>query len=194
MIKNWIQFNEKQLDLFRPILKNKGLYPLFSEDIEDNYLLKFVDNNYIIEVIFGFWDDRVYLNNTEGRFSQLINKRDVRPCINVRLFNEETDDTDLTDSFKTFIKRMEKFSSKIVIEDEVGEIGINSIEIKGGIFVEGEAEIGEIDYPLSINLIGFDDIHFTDKMIYDFYSIPVTIYTSFNKKEKLYFCSKRYSI
>lgn len=167
MIKSWKQFNERQLDLFqgtafeKPELTHNNLYPIDEDAIRD-YLAEIEDEGYMIVVNFGFYGDSEY--------TELINSYDVRPCISVDIsVSNKVQNEDVTSCATSFIKRVSHKFKEIKVVDAGGPVDINDIMFKGGIFIKSEDL--EIEQPLSIQLIWFDDVHITDKMIFEYYGI-----------------------
>lgn len=180
MIKSWKQFNEKQLDLFagtafeKPELIHNNLYPIGEDDIRD-FLTEIEDENYSVVVNFGF------LNTKIDEYTEIINGYYVRPCISVNIDTmSNTGNEDVTSCLTSFIKRVSHKFKDIKVRDEGGFIDINSLKLEGGIFIKDE-EI-EIEYPLSVYLIWFDDVKLTDKMIWEYYTFPEDKFTTFTNK------------
>lgn len=84
MIKNWIKFNESQLDMFsgssyeRPQLVYKSLYVLTPEDLED-YFIDFIDEKWNVNFFFAF-------HNEEYDYEYLVKERNVIPLIRVNIY------------------------------------------------------------------------------------------------------------
>jgi len=181
MIKSWKQFNEdKQLDLFQNTpyakaeLTHNNLYPIDEDDIRD-YLAEIEDEGYSITVNFGF------LESSTGRYTELINSYDVRPCISVDIQTiSTTGNDDVTTCLTSFVKRVSNKFKEIKVLDNGGVLDINDIKLQGGISIRSE-DI-DVEEPLSVYLIWFEDVNLTDKIIYEYYSIPQDIYTRFTEK------------
>jgi hypothetical protein len=195
MIKNWKQFNEeRQLDLFagtsyeKPELIHNNLYPIDEDDIRD-YLAEIEDEKYIIQVNFGF------LSKSTGEYTELIDTYDVRPCISVNImkmtidYKVVTGNEDVTSCLTSFIKRISHKFKEIKVRDDEGYLNIEDIKLEGGIFLKSESgniedEI-ELISPLCIQLVWFEDVHLTDKMIFDYYGIPTDDSMEFTKNGSL---------
>ena len=185
MIKSWKQFNEdKQLDLFqgtpyeKPELTHNNFYPIDEDDIRD-YLAEIEDEGYLIVVNFGFYGDSGY--------TELINSYDVKPCISVDIIvSNKVKNDDVTHCVLSFIKRVSNKFKEIKVVDNGGPLNIDDIILKGGIFIKSESgkieDELQIEQPLSIQLIWFNDIHINDKMIFDYYGIPQGDKITFTEK------------
>jgi hypothetical protein len=181
MIKSWKQFNEdKQLDLFQDTpyakaeLTHNDLYPIDEDDIRD-YLAEIEDEGYTITVNFGF------LESSTGGYTELINSYSVRPCISVEIQpTSNVGSDDVTTCLTSFVKRVSNKFKEIKVLDNGGVLDINDVELKGGISIKSE-DI-DIEESLFIYLIWFEDVNLTDKMIYEYYSIPQDKYTRFTEK------------
>jgi len=181
MIKSWKQFNEdKQLDLFQNTpyakaeLTHNNLYPIDEDDIRD-YLAEIEDEGYSIVVNFGF------LESSTGRYTELINSYDVRPCISVDIQTiSTTGNDDVTTCLTSFVKRVSNKFKEIKVLDNGGVLDINDIKLQGGISIRSE-DI-DVEEPLSAYLIWFEDVNLTDKIIYEYYSIPQDKHTRFTEK------------
>jgi len=181
MIKSWKKFNEdKQLDLFQNTpyakaeLTHNNLYPMDEDDIRD-YLAEIEDERYLITVNFGF------LESSTGGYTELINSYDVRPCISVNIEStSNVGNDDVTTCLTSFVKRVSNKFKEIKVLDNGGVLDINDIKLQGGISIRSE-DI-DVEEPLSVYLIWFEDVNLTDKMIYEYYSIPQDKHTRFTEK------------
>lgn len=181
MIQSWKQFNEdKQLDLFqntpyaKPELIHNNLYPMDEDDIRD-YLAEIEDEGYSIVVNFGF------LEASTGNYTELINSHYVTPCISVDIQTiSKTGNDDVTTCLTSFVKRVSNRFKEIRVIDNGGKLDISDIQLKGGISIKSEDV--DIEEPLSVYLIWFDEVHLTDKMIYEYYGFTQDKDTRFTEK------------
>jgi len=188
MIKNWTEFNEgKQLDLFqntpyaKPELIHNNLYPIDEDDIRD-YLTEIEDEKYIVRVDFGFY------NTKDDEYTELIDSYKVRPCISIDISTyaktayAKTGSDDVTSCLTSFVKRVSPKFKEIKLRDRGGFLNINDIKLDGSITIKSKDL--EIEGDLSIDLIWFEDVNLTDKLIYEYYGFPVDKYTTFTDKGK----------
>jgi hypothetical protein len=78
------------------------------------------------------------------------------------------------------VKRVSNKFKDIKVLDNGGVLDINDIKLQGGISIRTE-DI-DVEEPISVYLIWFEDVHLTDKMIYEYYSIPQDKHTRFTEK------------
>jgi hypothetical protein len=194
MIQSWNQFNEnKQLDLFqntpyaKPELIHNNLYPMDEDDIRD-YLTEIEDEGYSIVVNFGFLSPRNDVKESlTGGYTELINSYDVIPCISVNIeATSNVGNDDVTTCLTSFVKRVSNKFKKIKVRDDEGFLNIEDIKLEGGIFLKSgngniEDEIQLIS-PVCIQLTWFEDVHLTDKMIYEYYGFTQDKDTRFTEK------------
>jgi hypothetical protein len=194
MIRSWKQFNEdKQLDLFqntpyaKPELIHNNLYPMDEDDIRD-YLTEIEDEGYSIVVNFGFLSSRNDVKESlTGGYTELINSYDVIPCISVNIeATSNVGNDDVTTCLTSFVKRVSNKFKKIKVRDDEGFLNIEDIKLEGGIFLKSgngniEDEIQLIS-PVCIQLTWFDEVHLTDKMIYEYYGFTQDKDTRFTEK------------
>jgi len=181
MIQSWKQFNEdKQLDLFqntpyaKPELIHNNLYPMDEDDIRD-YLAEIEDEGYSIVVNFGF------LEASTGNYTELINSHYVTPCISVDIQTvSKTGNDDVTTCLTSFVKRVSNRFKEIRVIDNGGKLDISDIQLKGGISIKSEDV--DIEEPLSVYLIWFDEVHLTDRMIFEYYGFTQDKDTRFTEK------------
>lgn len=174
-IKNWIKFNESQLDFFsnspweKPVFKEKGIYVLDQEDLEE-YFIDFIDEGWNVNFFFAF-------HNEEYDYEYLVKERNVVPLIRVNIYgtNRSKGGEYLTNSLLSTINRLKPRFSKVKVLDENG--GLNPEDLRfennGDIFIKEdniEDEI-EIEGDLLIDLVWFKEIYLTDKMIFNYYEL-----------------------
>jgi hypothetical protein len=169
-IKNWIKFNESQLDMFSgtsyeyPDLKYKNIYLFSPEEIED-YFIDFVDEGWKVSLYYGFHDERF-----EFEFDSLVTKRKVLPAIRVYIWDiDRSKDAEyLTDSLLSALDRLEPRFKKINVFDEGGKLNPEDLKFEdSSIFIDDQKIKGN----LIIDLIWIKEIELTDKMIFNFYNL-----------------------
>ena len=171
-IKNWIKFNEGQLDMFsgtlheRPKLVYKSLYVLTPEDLED-YFIDFIDDGWEVNFFYAFY-------NEEYDYEYLVKERNVIPLIRVNIYgtSKSKGGEYLTNSLLSILNRLSPRFKKVKVLDENGSLNPEDLKFKGNsIFIDDIEEELEIEGDLLIDFIWFKEIYLTDKMIFNYYEL-----------------------
>jgi hypothetical protein len=178
MIKSWKQFlkESKQLNLFQftewdtdePELVYLDMYPVTPEDMED-YLLEIEESGYNIDIHFGF------TSNNSQKFDQDITKYNEKGAIFIRIdrFGRNTNHEDVTSCLKTTINNLKRFYKGIYISDDGGEIQLDKLLIKNGIFIKTDDpepdDLLSIDGSLYVTFYSDTELQLTDEMICKYY-------------------------
>jgi hypothetical protein len=180
-IKNWIKFNESQLDMFSgtsyeyPDLKYKNIYLFSPEEIEDQFI-DFIDDGWVVTIAYGFnYNSSTNLPDIE----LLITKRKVIPVIRVYIhgFSGKSKGGDwLTDSLLSSLDRLEPRFKKITVMDDGGILNPEELKFEGSsIYIKSENDNPEDDLEIEGSLIidftWIKEIELTDKMIFNFYNL-----------------------
>lgn len=180
-IKNWIKFNESQLDMFSgtsyeyPDLKYKNIYLFSPEEIEDQFI-DFVDDGWVVTIAYGFYKN-TFLDRSDIEF--LITKRKVIPVIRVYIhgFSGKSKGGDwLTDSLLSSLDRLEPRFKKITVMDDGGILNPEELKFEGSsIYIKSENDNPEDDLEIEGSLIidftWIKEIELTDKIIFNFYNL-----------------------
>ena len=173
-IRNWIKFNEGQLDMFsdtlyeRPELIYKSLYVFTPEDLED-YFIDFIDDGWSVRFFYGFWSELYDIDS-------LIIKRDMLPLIRVYIdgVSGSKGGDYLTNSLLSALNRFTPRFKKVKVFDEGGSLNPKDLKFEGSsIFIKSDSdniedEI-EVESSLMIDLIWIKEVYLTDKMIFTYY-------------------------
>lgn len=174
-IKNWIKFNESQLDMFsnspweKPVFKEKGIYVLDQEDLEE-YFIDFIDEGWNVNFFFAF-------HNEEYDYEYLVKERNVIPLIRINIYgtNRSKGAEYLTNSLLSTINRLSPRFSKVKVLDEGGSLNPEDLRFEdyGDIFIKEDNMENEmqIEGDLLIDLVWFKEIYLTDKMIFNYYEL-----------------------
>lgn len=183
MIKNWIKFNESQLDLFsespweKPVFKEKGIYVLDQEDLEE-YFIDFIDEGWNVNFFFAFHNEVLSMKiMKEYDYEYLVKERNVIPLIRINIYgtNRSKGGEYLTNSLLSTINRIKPRFSKVKVLDEGGSLNPEDLrfENNGDIFIKEDNIEDEmvIEGDLLIDLIWIKEIYLTDKMIFNYYEL-----------------------
>jgi hypothetical protein len=205
-IISWKDFLvEKQLDLFqgtsyeRPELKygsgsngdREGVqkfWPISYEEVGD-LLFELEENGYSILIFYEFVDES---DKDEGPKNLVIpgNKRELTPCIRVQIApkvitrdnRNELSDEDLTYVITSFVKRVRQKFKTIEFFDDEGFLNLKDIRIKGGLEYELEPDDIVTISELNMNLIWYNPVYFTDKMVIEYHKLDDKVDIAYDDK------------
>lgn len=151
------------------------------EDEIREYLIELTDANYILQVTFGFlgiernyvWSKSDY-DEKEVFTEKVLSGSKVRPAYWIQISStRHSSREDLTDTLKFAVDIIsDKANAECRLQDSGGDLDINAIQIKGGLFVDGDLEAE--DY-IAIFAIQEESVDISEKDLVEFYGWDVSL-------------------
>lgn len=173
-LKRYIQFIKESL---KEDIEGKSLWKLTEQDIEE-YMLEITDAGYYIEVQFGFsekvkqgsYKNGNWVETEKDVFTEKVKSGDeVIPAYFIFIHKGtriKNDDVTSTFQFACSIIE-EEANAEISVHDSGGELDKDAVEIKGGLFIDGDLEAE--DY-IAIFAKSKEVVSFTDEDVAKYYN------------------------
>lgn len=174
-IKRYIQFIKESV---KEDIK-KSLWKLTEQDIEE-YMLEITDAGYYVEVQFGFlekskkgaYKNGEWVETEKDVFTEKVKSGDeVIPAYWIAIhkaYGRKIKETDVTSTFQFACSIIaEEANAEISVLDSGGELDKESVEIKGGLFIDGDLEAE--DY-IAIFAKSKEVVSFTDEDVAKYYN------------------------
>lgn len=174
MIKKYLQFISESI---KEKIESKSIWKLTEEDITD-YMLEITDAGYSVSVEFGFlekvkqgaYKDGKWVETEKDVFTDKVKAGDeVIPAYWISIVRgSRIKNDDVTSTFQFACSIIpEEANAEISILDAGGELDKDSIEIKGGLFIDGDLEAE--DY-IAIFTKSKESVKFTEKDLVEYYN------------------------
>ncbi len=175
-LKRYTQFIKESL---KEDIEEGKLWKLSEDDIRE-YLTDLIDNNYLITITFGFLEKitKNYYNKPSEEVEVFTEKvvvgNEVRPCYWIQIEStRKVKSEDVTDTIRFTVDMIEEHANaECQLHDRDGQLDIDSIQVKGGLFVDGDLEVE--DY-MAIFAKQKDSIVITQEQIENFYGWNVEV-------------------
>lgn len=175
-LKKYIDFIKESL---KEDIEEGKLWKLSEDDIRE-YLTDLIDNNYLITITFGFLEKitKNYYNRPSEEVEVFTEKvvvgNEVRPCYWIQIEStRKVKNEDVTDTIKFAVDMIEEHANaECQLHDRDGQLDIDSIQAKGGLFVDGDLEVEEY---MAIFAKQKDSIVITQEQIENFYGWNVEV-------------------
>jgi hypothetical protein len=183
MIKKYWEFIRESL---KEDIDDGKFWKLNENDIRE-FLIDLDDEKYLITITFGFVGEKESYNRISEVFTEKVISGDgVIPAYWVQIeTSRNTSSVDVTDSIlfsNDIIKG--KIDSDISFHDADGELDINNIQLKGGLWIgEDESEQLEAKEYISMFIKQKDTVKITQKQVADYYGL---VYDKEDKSDNIY--------
>lgn len=130
MIKKYLEFIKES---YNEKLKLSNFWKLSIEEIQEYFRDAEEDGGFNIKINYGFFKNQ--------EFSQkVLSGEDIIPAYKIEIEMDRYKDVDVTDTLlfaHDIIK--DKADADIIITDDSGELDIDDIKLKGGIYIDGDS-------------------------------------------------------
>lgn len=174
-LKKYLQFIKESID-------NQNKIWLLSENDIREYLYDITDAGYIVDIEFGFSTKQRHYNYGTSKYveKEVFDRKalggdDVKPAYFIRIINNtQLTDEDVTDTLR-FTMDMISSQSNCTVElyDESSKLDIDSIQIKGGVFIDDNSEA---EGYIAIFAIQNEEVEISISDLVKYYNWEVSLY------------------